>query len=170
MSGAAIDAIVSSIIDDLNAGASLPQEQGSYHFNCAVHTLRASACKTDNVITEEQRKALDAAIRAAQPMIVGDPISADLRIMVCALHIVTAEWANPNRSAEAVRPNVMEAFILTRMLDNHLDNANLRNVLGRQRALMAPEQWRWLGDMVEELYPLPTPMAEPIPFVERVVH
>jgi len=165
------DDVVSSIVDDLSTGAALPWHDAVLKFGRAVHTLRTAASNTGSIITSEQRQALDTAIRCAQPVIAGEPASADLRIMVCALHVVVGEWANPSRSVvTATTPNVLEAFILARMLDNNLDSALLRCVLERKRAEMAPEQWRWLGDMVQELYPLPMPAAEAVPFIERVVH
>jgi hypothetical protein len=171
MSSIPTDATVSAIVEDLVAGASLPWPGACFKFSRAIHHLRLSAFDTGSVITENQRVTLEAAVRTAQPAIVGDPASPDLRIMVCALHVVIGEWANPRRTSDSgALPNVFEAFVLMRMLDNYLDSANLQNVLLRKRAEMAPEQWRWLGAMAEELYPLPVLKAEPLPFTDRTLN
>lgn len=155
------DATVASIIEDLTISAALTFDETSFRLSRAIQSLRLTASNPVSVITPEQRDALDAAIRAAQPVIVGDPISPDLRIMVCALHVVTAEWAKPSRTTPPAA-NALEAFLLARMLNNNIDNALIKNVIEHKRGEMDRAQWRWLGDLVNDLYPLPT-MAPPDP-------
>lgn len=162
MSTNATDATVASIIEDLTISATLTFDEASFRLSRAIQSLRLAASNPVSVISPEQRDALDAAIRAVQPLIVGEPANLGLRIMVCALHVVTAEWAKPNRVAPPASANALEALLLARMLSNTVDNALIQNVIEQKRGEMDRAQWRWLGDLVNELYPLPT-MAPPDP-------
>jgi len=169
MSDNPVDPIVSGIIDDFTTSLSVTSKEDLCHrLFRAVQAIRIHAVR-DTVITEHQRADIDAAIIAAQPMMVGGPVHNDQRVMVAALHVVTAEWARSTKTIGS-DPTVLEAFLLTRILDNWLCTCLLTESMRLKRAAMTADQLRSLSDLMDDIYPVAGATAETMPLTVTTVH